>query len=326
MQTVVGLYRTVDEANKVKQALLNEGYSGGDVTVIDQSESGSYGAGSESYAGTAAGGAYGSATDREAGSYGTGLTGTGSGIGSGVTGLSGSGTSVTDATFNRDRVEGTTGSNEGVGAKIKHFFQDLTGHDEHTHTAYAEGVSRGGALVAISVNDDEADRAAALLQSYGASDIEGGSDAGYGTSTTAGYTGTERGTVTGEQVIPVVEEELVVGKRQVERGGVRVFSRVVSQPVSESVSLHDERVLVDRRIVDRPATEADFTDAGPIEVRAMGEEAVVGKAGRVVEEVVVGKTANDRTETIQDSVRRTEVDVEPVTTNASTTSTNSSKF
>ena len=312
MQTVVGLYRTVDEANKVKQALLNEGYSGGDVTVIDQSESG-YGTGTGAYATS---GAYATGTDSEAGSYGTGLTGTGSGIGSGVTGLSGSGTSVTGTSYDRGSSSVDSGSGEGVGAKIKQFFQGLTGHDEQTHSAYTEGISRGGALVAVNVNDNEADRAAALLQSYGASNIEG---TGYGSSTTGNYTGTDRGSVAGEQVIPVVQEELVVGKRQVERGGVRVFARVVSEPVSESVSLHDERVLVDRRVVDRPATEGDFTSAGPIEVRAMGEEAVVGKTGRVVEEVVVGKTATDRTQTVEDSVRHTEVDVEPVTTSTGTT-------
>ncbi len=330
MQTVVGLYRTVDEANKVKQALLSEGYSGGDVTVIDQSESAS-GTSAGAYATTAASGSstgsYGLGTDREAGSYGTGLTGTGTGIGSGVTGLSGSGTSVTDQGY--DRGTNDVDNGEGVGSKIKHFFQGLTGHDEHTHSAYTEGVSRGGALVAVNVSEGEADRAAAILQSYGASDIEGGNATGgsyAGTDRDFEAVGTNRGNVTGEQVIPVVQEDLVVGKRQVERGGVRVYSRVVSEPVSESVSLHDERVLVDRHAVNRPATEADFTNAGPIEVRAMGEEAVVGKTGRVVEEVVVGKTANDRTETIQDSVRRTEVEVEQVNTGSKNTTTDSSKY
>ena len=280
MQTVVGMYKTVSEANQVKQALLGEGYSGGDVTVIDQSESG-YGNQSES--------GYGS------GSRMTGTTGT-------------TGTGVANAA-------------ESVGGKIKNFFENLTGHDEDMHRSYTEGVSGGGALVAVNVAEGEVDRAAAVLRQYGAQDIQGGSGAGYGqTSGKANY-GATGSNVTGEQVIPVVEEELVVGKREVERGGVRVFSRVVSTPVSESVSLHDERVVVDRRPVDRPASAADFTDAGPIEVRAMGEEAVVGKASRVVEEVVVGKQASERTETVQDSVRRTEVDVEQVATGVSTDKT-----
>ena len=286
MQTVIGLYKSIAEANQVKQALINEGYSGGDVTVIDQSES----------------------SDA---SYGTGY---GTATGSGVTGLTGSNAALTDTSTYGGTSTGTaTGTGASVGDKIKHFFSNLTGSDDDTHSAYTQGVSSGGALVAVNVSEGEVDRASALLRQHGATDIE--NEGGYGAST-----GTATN-VTGEQVIPIVEEELVVGKRQVERGGVRVFSRVVSEPVSESVSLHEERVVVDRRPVDRPATDADFTDAGPIELRAMGEEAVVGKASRVVEEIVVGKTASDRTETVSDSVRRTEVDVEPVATTTTGTTT-----
>ena len=273
MQTVVGMYRTVEEANKAKQALLSEGYSGGDVTVIDQSES----------------------------SYRTGQ-------------------------------EDTNAEHNTVGGKIKHFFEGLTGSDEDTHRSYTEGVTSGGALVAVNVSEGEEDRAAEVLSRHGARDIQG-DDNGYGASsqgttrsdfdTNAAYGTDTKGTVTDEQVIPIVQEELQVGKREVQRGGVKVYSRVVSENVSENVNLHDERVVVDRRTVNRAATDADFTSAGPIEVRAMGEEAVVGKVGRVVEEVVVGKQSSDRTETVADTVRHTEVDVEPVTTTTGSTTTTS---
>ena len=71
---------------------------------------------------------------------------------------------------------------------------------------------------------------------------------------------------------------------------------------------------VERRPVDRPATEADLAafKEGTIEVRESAEEAVVAKKARVVEEVRVGKEVNDRSETITDTVRRTEVDVDKV--------------
>jgi Domain of unknown function (DUF2382) len=46
--------------------------------------------------------------------------------------------------------------------------------------------------------------------------------------------------VTGETVIPVMEEQLVVGKRKIERGGMRVFSRLVEMPVEEQVNLQEE--------------------------------------------------------------------------------------
>lgn len=125
---------------------------------------------------------------------------------------------------------------------------------------------------------------------------------------------------TGEQVIPIVQEQLEVGKRQVNRGGVRVYTHVVETPVSENISLHDERIVVERRAVNRSATEADFnTGSGVVELTAMGEEAVVGKRSRVVEEVSVGKVGSDRTEQINDSVRHTEVDIEQLAITPSTT-------
>ena len=58
--------------------------------------------------------------------------------------------------------------------------------------------------------------------------------------------------------IPVVEEQLAVGKREVQRGGARIHTFVTERPVEESVSLHEEHVSVERRPVDRAATDADF--------------------------------------------------------------------
>ena len=49
-----------------------------------------------------------------------------------------------------------------------------------------------------------------------------------------------------------------------------------------------------------------------IEVNATGEEAVVGKTARVVEEVLVGKQSTSHTEVVRDSVRKTEVEVEEI--------------
>jgi len=117
-----------------------------------------------------------------------------------------------------------------------------------------------------------------------------------------------------EAVIPVVEEELAVGKRQVQGGTARVHTTVTETPVEEQVSLHEEKVTIDRRPVDRMATDADLSDLGErtIEVTETREVPVVAKEARVVEEVVVGKTATDRTETIRDTVRRTDVVVDEV--------------
>ena len=114
------------------------------------------------------------------------------------------------------------------------------------------------------------------------------------------------------ETIKVMEERLRVGKREVAGGAVRVRSYVVERPVEEQVRLHEERVSVERRPVDRPVTgtEASAFQERTIEARAMSEEAVVGKEARVVEEIGIRKEATDRTETIRDTVRSTKVDVE----------------
>jgi uncharacterized protein (TIGR02271 family) len=115
-----------------------------------------------------------------------------------------------------------------------------------------------------------------------------------------------------EATIPVVEEEIRIGKRDVEQGGVRVHTHVEETPVHEEVTLRDEHVDVERRPVDRPLTDADAAAfrEGSFEVRERDEEAVVDKQARVVEEVSIRKDVDQRTETVDDTVRRTDVDVE----------------
>jgi len=126
----------------------------------------------------------------------------------------------------------------------------------------------------------------------------------------------------GEAVVPVVEEELKVGKRAVEKGGVRVSTHVTETPVEEQVHLREEHVKVQRRPVDRAAGAADVAfKEGTIEVTERAEEAVVTKQARVIEEVVISKQAHDRTETVRDTVRRTDVDVEEVDTPKRTSKT-----
>ena len=113
------------------------------------------------------------------------------------------------------------------------------------------------------------------------------------------------------EAIPVVEERLRVGKRETAHGRVRIRSYVVETPVEEQVTLRRETVDVERRAVDRPVTDADalFQDR-VIEATESEEEAVIAKEARVTGEVVVRKDSDVRTETVRDTVRRTEVEVE----------------
>lgn len=115
-----------------------------------------------------------------------------------------------------------------------------------------------------------------------------------------------------EETIKMAEERLRVGKREAHAGRVRVRSYVTETPVEEQVTLREERVHVDQRPLDRPATaaEASLFQDRTIEAEESIEEAVIQKDVRVTGEVVVSKDAIERTETIRDTVRRTEVDVD----------------
>ncbi len=272
MKTVVGLFSTTAEAQKVKQALVAQGYSSSDINVHAND-----------------------AYDEE-----------------------GEGTGYSDSTRNTETsstTENVGNTTSGIGHRISNFFSSLSGGDDDAHNSYASGVNAGGALLSVKAEDNQANAVAALLRQHGARDIEGGSRNASYEETTDTYrgTGTASANTTDQTSIPVVEEELVVGKREVDLGGVRVYSHIVERPVSADVSLHNESVGIQRRAVNRPATAADFqTGAQPIELRATGEEAVVGKTARVVEEVSVGRQGSDRTETINDTVRKTEVDIEQI--------------
>lgn len=111
-------------------------------------------------------------------------------------------------------------------------------------------------------------------------------------------------------MLPAVEEELQVGKRRVQRGGVRVHTSIEEKPVEEQVTLHRETVNVEPRPVDRPVGEADtaFKEQS-FELTESDEQAVVSKHARVVEEVVVNKETQEHTETVRDTVRRQDVHV-----------------
>jgi len=183
---------------------------------------------------------------------------------------------------------------------------------------YANEVGRGGSLIILqALGNADADNAAMILDRHNVIDIASRGQRFTRTETAtsranAGYTNLYDG---GEVAIPIVEEQIRVGKREVESGGVRVQTRVEETPVNEQVNLRDERVTVERRPINQavdPSVIDQVAQSGTIEVREHDEEAVVSKEARVVEEVVVGKQVEQRTETIQDSVRRTDVDVEQV--------------
>lgn len=230
---------------------------------------------------------------------------------------------------------------EGGGfiASLKNLF--VPDQDRNT---YAEAVRRGGFLLTARVEKGSAERAMDILEEHGAVDLDdrqqswrteglsnqqatgAAATLADGTVVTAAVAAPQQVPATAPAAAPaesrssggdgekieLVEETLRVGKRTVGGGRVRVRSYVVETPVEEQVSLREEHVGIERRPMDRAPTvagEALFAER-VIEATETGEEAVIAKDARVTEEVVVRKDVEERVETVHDTVRRTEVEVD----------------
>ena len=211
---------------------------------------------------------------------------------------------------------------------IKGFFHRMFGGgDDEESGHYQESLRRGNAIVAVTAEPGQIDRITQLMNDLGAVDIDRRANyyrqtgyAGYDENSPA-YTSEEARAdrekfrdQAANTAIPVIQEELQVGKRAVQRGGVRVYSHVVDQPVEEQINLRQEKVRVERRPANRPVESGDLSRLKDqtVEVTETVEEPVVSKRAVVREEVVVGKETSERTETIRDNVRRTEVRVDPI--------------
>jgi uncharacterized protein (TIGR02271 family) len=204
------------------------------------------------------------------------------------------------------------------------------GFPEDDARSYTEGLTRGDVLIVVTTSDDRADRVRQLMEQHGAQDVE--SDVAEEPSVDASHTGVRsmgasetgpmgaasgtgtrsRGAGEDEQVIPVVEEQLKVGKRSVSRGGVRVYSHVSERPVEAHIRLREERIRIERRPVDRPltGTPTGAFKEQTIDLTESVEEPVVQKQAQVVEEVSVSKDVHERDETVRDKARRTDVEVQ----------------
>jgi uncharacterized protein (TIGR02271 family) len=169
-----------------------------------------------------------------------------------------------------------------------------------------EAVRRGGAIVHATVPDDKHDTIVSMLERDGCVNVDDRIAAWRKDTGVGGTQGTsEQGS------IPIVEERLRVSKRQGQQGHVRVRSYVVETPVQEEVTLRQEHVQVERRPVDRPLTAEDAAfQERTIEATETREEPVISKEARVTGEVSVKKTAEEQKQTVRDTVRRTEVEVD----------------
>lgn len=219
-----------------------------------------------------------------------------------------------DAGFDRDDVSVFSGTEgPGLWQQIKEAFGFA---DEEDRQLYAEAARRGQSAVAVTLDDAGApseSQAMQIMQRYNPIDLNRQAEQWRA----EGWKGYQPAMASqagaGKQVVPVVEERIQVGKRQILTGGIRLHSYVTQKPVQADVQLREEHVTVERRPTNRPVTATDqpFQERN-VEVTETAEQPVVSKEARVVEEVVVGKTAQQRTHTVRDTVKRTDVQVEKV--------------
>ena len=250
-----------------------------------------------------------------------------------------------DAGFNQRNINRYEGSQDELEREL-----GREGISDADADYYAEGLRSGGALVSVRAKDNQVDEAVDIMNRYAntgtaddatyegvtadagtvdyaassaPSDLDTDLDSSLDTVAMGATTEVTDATTAaplpattneGEARLAVAEERLVVGKRAVERGGMRVRRVVTERPVEEQVTLRDETIRVDRRRVDQPVsgTASDLFTEQTFEFTETDEEAVVAKEARVIEEVVVGKTVEQRTETVRDTVRRSDVQIEEI--------------
>ena len=150
-----------------------------------------------------------------------------------------------------------------------------------------DAIKRGAILEAVAVDDAREADARAIMNRYASSpanDVE-------------------------EIVIPVIREQFEVGAREVDAGGVRISSRSVREvPVEDTITIREERVTVERRVIDRPVGDAeDAYRERTFELGAVSEAPVVTKHAHVVEEIRVHKDRSERVENFKDTLRHTDV-------------------
>lgn len=351
MKTVIGLFDTAAAAQRVVQELIDAGINRDEISLVANNASGEYEV-------SDADGNVGAGEGAAVGAVGGGLLGLLAGLG--ALAIPGIGPIVAAGPLAGALAGALAGGVTGgvVGALV-----DLGVSDDEA-SYYAEGIRRGGTLVTVKTDDAYVNTAVDIMNRNGAIDInnragswrnEGwtGYDAKadawttdqitadrarYATpavDTTTTYRDTDVNRVdttvrrdSDQVAIPVVEENIDITKREVESGGVRVRTETIQEPVNEQVTLREEHVNVERRPVDRPVSDADLNALhdGTIEVTTRAEEAVVRKDARVVEEVVINKDVQERVETVQDTVRRTDVHVEEVPGNVRRTATDFSAY
>ena len=131
-----------------------------------------------------------------------------------------------------------------------------------------------------------------------------------GTGAASGSAAT--GATEGEMRVPVAEERLTVGKREMDLGEVEIRKTVTEEQRTVPVTLTRDEVNVQEvDVEDRPLREGeDAFNEGTLRVQLRGEQAVVAKEAVVTGEVVVNKDTVAEEQQVSGTVRKQRVDVD----------------
>lgn len=233
-------------------------------------------------------------------------------------------------------ISGENLQHEGKAIRHPSIWQRLFGTDveEDYADVYTRAMDTGGVILTLRADEDDAARAMGILDRHQAVDVPsrktGLADTGLTTGATAaagavGATGTAAtshtdavhtsltGDESEEEILRLAEENLEVGKRLVKEGSTRVRRYVTTEDVTAEVALREQHADIFRRAVDEPAYLGDIDwSEKVVEVTETHEQPVVNKTAKVVEEVVVRTDESERVETINDTIRRQNVDIEHV--------------
>jgi hypothetical protein len=206
----------------------------------------------------------------------------------------------------------------------------LFGRDiqQYEATLYGHSVDSGGVVLTVRVPEGDVARATSILNAHQAVDLlkraeQQGLIAASApkpvpvppptqpVATAPPATLAATGTVGGEEILALAQEEINVGKRLVQEGTTRIRRFVTETPVEAQVTLHEEHARVIRRAIADPnyIRNIDWTDK-TVEIRETVEEPVVTKSVHVAEEVVIQREGSDHVKTLRDKVRRQQVEVE----------------
>jgi len=232
---------------------------------------------------------------------------------------------------------------EGQAARHPAFWQRLFGNtlEEDQAEVYEDAMRTGGVVLSLRADEDQLPRALGILDAHeeltersAALPEDYAADEGLTTAPGASlnqptpgsdltgnpaHSATVRPSLTGdeseEDVLRLAEERLEVGKRLVSEGSTRVRRYTVTDQVSENVSLREQHAEIFRRPLSETGApdQVDWSEK-TIEVEETHEQPVVNKTAQIIEEVVLRKEQSDRVETINDSVRRQEVDIDRAST------------